>query len=133
MAQLAGSLDANVLLRLLTNDIPAQHDAVKQLIGSTQQQFAVADTAIIEVVFVMSRAYGMTRGDIVRVVMAFMRLTQINCNRALFDRALEHYQAHSALSLEDCCLEAYAWLNGAAPLYTFDKKLARQLEHVRAI
>ena len=128
MNNFAGSLDANVLLRLLLNDIPAQHSQVMKLLKSSNNQFAVADTAFIELVFVLSRQYSRTRGQICQDVRTMLGLKILNCNRIMLDTALDIYVKHPALSFEDCCLATHAQLNNALPLYTFDKKLSRQTE-----
>lgn len=126
MAVLAGSLDANVLLRLLLNDIPAQHSAVVGLIQKAKGQFAVADTAVIETVFVLGRNYSFSRTAIAEAVEGLISLPEINCNRALFEKVLPLFIKNPGLSFEDCCLVVYARLNNAEPLWTFDRKLARQ-------
>jgi predicted nucleic-acid-binding protein len=126
MTRFSGSLDANIILRYLLNDVPDQCKSATQLLKDASGQLAVADTALLEACFVMERAYSMSREHIRVALLGFMSLQQINCNRILFDRALMLFQSHSALSMEDCCLAVYAELNDAEPLYTFDKKLAKQ-------
>ncbi len=126
MAKLSGSLDTNVLLRLLLNDIPEQHTAARKLVAASAGQFAVADTAVIELVFALDRYYGFNRSQISEAISGLMKLREINCNRVLFEKALNVYTQHSSLSFEDCCLSTYAQLNNAEPLWTFDKKLANQ-------
>ena len=126
MTRLTGSLDANVLLRLLLNDVPAQHRAALGLLQRATGQLAVADIAVVEVVFVLQRAYGLTRNQVGEAVSGLLQLKELNCNRALFEHALPAYLKHSALSFEDCCLASYAELDNATPLWTFDKKLAHQ-------
>lgn len=133
MDVIAGSLDTNVLLRLLLQDVPDQHDAVVDLLSRTNGQFEVADTAIIEVVFVLERHYGFTRDAVAEDVGSLITLPQLNCNRDLFERALPLYTVHPALSFEDCCLSIYAELQAAAPLWTFDKKLASQAAGARLL
>src|SRR5579884_2369618 len=133
MAVIAGSLDANVLLRLLLNDNPAQHRAAATLVEKASGQFAVADTAIIETVFVLERYYGLTRSQIGEAIQGLMKLPQINCNRALFAQALTLFMRHVSLSFEDCCLTTYAVLNEATPLWTFDQKLAHQASRAQLI
>lgn len=119
-----GSLDANVVLRLILNDIPKQYVAAKRLIENSQKQFAVSDTALIEVVFALDRYYNLTRPQVRELILGFMSLKQINSNRIMFDNALDLYESAPSLSLEDCAIATYAKLNKALPLYTFDKKLA---------
>lgn len=129
----SGSLDTNAILRLLINDIPEQHEAVKNLLKKASDQFAIADIAIIELVFVLERHYGFTREQVKEAVTGLMQLKEIACNRNLFEKALVIFQSHSALSFEDCCLSTYATLNEAEPLWTFDKKLAIQSSGARLI
>lgn len=129
----SGSLDTNAILRLLINDIPRQHEAVKALLAKTSDQFAVADIAIIELVFVLERHYGFSRLQAKEAIIGFMQLKEVNCNRTLFEKALSLYLNHPALLFEDCCLSIYATLNEAEPLWTFDKKLATQTMSARLI
>jgi predicted nucleic-acid-binding protein len=133
MTKFTGSLDTNVLLRLLLNDIPEQHTAAKKLMRQTNNQFAVADTVIIELVFALDRYYGFSRLQIAEAVDGLMVLKEINCNRILFEKALPIFINHSGLSFEDSCLAIYAQLNEAEPLWTFDKKLANQAANARLV
>lgn len=133
MASFKGSLDTNILLRLLLNDISEQHLAAKGLINQANGQFAVADTAIIELVFVLDRYYGFSRLQVTEAVDGLMGLKEINCNRALFENALPIFNKYTGLSFEDCCLSVYAQLNEAEPLWTFDKKLANQAPNAELI
>jgi predicted nucleic-acid-binding protein len=133
MAASSGSLDANVLLRLLLNDIADQHQAVIKLFDKATGQFAVADTAVIEVVFVLERHYDFDRPAIAGAIEELMSLAEINCNRTLFKKALPLFVKHPGLSFEDCCLTTYAELNGAKPLWTFDRKLAHQAPNAKLV
>jgi predicted nucleic-acid-binding protein len=133
MAASSGSLDANVLLRLLLNDLPDQHQAVVKLFLDSSKQFAIADTAVIETIFVLERNYKFTRNAIVETIEGLMSLTEINCNRPLFIKALPLYLKHPGLSFEDCCLATYAELNNAKPLWTFDQKLAKQAPSAKLV
>ncbi len=133
MPQLSGSLDANILLRLLLNDVPAQHQAATKLLKEADSRFAVADTALIEVAFVLERNYQLNRSQIVEAIEGLMALAEINCNRILFETALPFFKPNPSLSFEDCCLAAYAELNDAVPLWTFDKKLSSQISSAKLI
>ena len=133
MAKYTGSFDTNVLLRLLLNDITEQHAAVKKLLNQTANRFAVADTAIIELVFVLDRYYGFSRLQTSEAIEGLINLKEITSNRALFEKALPLYIEHNGLSFEDCCLSVYAQLNNAEPLWTFDKKLANQAPNSKLV
>lgn len=133
MAHFKGSLDTNVVLRLLLNDIPDQHIAAKKLLDQTDTRLDVADTVIIELIFALNRYYGLSRLQIAEAVEGFMKLKEINCNRSLFEKAIPIYIDHPGLSFEDCCLSTYAELNEAEPLWTFDKKLANQVSNAQIV
>jgi predicted nucleic-acid-binding protein len=126
MTQCPGSLDANVLLRLILRDLPTQSDLALELLHR-KGTFHVADTAMIEVTFALERYYDIPRVDIVTYLKAVVAHPKLSLNRQLFSSALEIYPNHPKLSFEDCCLAIDAELNSALPLWTFDKKLANQL------
>lgn len=129
----AGSLDANVVLRMLLNDVPDQHAASVALLEGAEAPFAVSDVAIIEVVFALCRYYQFSRAAAAEAVEGLTSLTEIDCNRALFSRALPLFTDHPKLSFEDCCLATYAELSNAQPLWTFDKKLATQANSAQLV
>lgn len=122
---ITGSLDANVLLRLLLEDLPEQHDAALALLTGGGR-FAVSDVALIEVAFVLGRAYGLTRAQQREAVLGLLDQPQIEGSRDVFAGALERYVVRPKLSLEDCYLVAAAEHHGYAPLWTFDRKLVSQ-------
>jgi predicted nucleic-acid-binding protein len=120
--KIAGSLDANILLRFVLGDVPEQ---VKHIDGLFKkgQIFDVADVAIVEFVFVLEKVYGFTRGNVVENLIAIISHTQINSNQDLFLKTIQVYTLHSKLSFMDCVLLSSARLNETCPLYTFDKAL----------
>ncbi|WP_308466429.1 PIN domain-containing protein [Rathayibacter soli] len=121
----AGSLDANVVLRLLLNDVPKQHAQAVALINSGGS-FAISDTALIETNFVLGRAYGLTRAQQREAIVGILLQPSIRGNLECFANAFELYVEHPALSFEDCYLVVAADAGGNSPLWTFDKKLANQ-------
>lgn len=121
----SGSLDANILLRLLLDDVPHQHAAAIRLLADGGR-FAVSDTALIEVNFVLGRAYGLTRDQQNEAIVGLLQQPQIVGNIDLFTAAFVIYCGHPKLSFEDCYLVSRAQANGDEPLWTFDKKLATQ-------
>lgn len=133
MPTFGGSLDANVVLRLLLNDVPDQHRAAVTLVESADVPFVVSDVAVIEVVFALCRYYKFSRAAAAEAIEGLMSLTRIECNRVMFKHALAFFADHPKLSFEDCCLAAYAELSNAQPLWTFDKKLAGQAHSARLV
>jgi Predicted nucleic-acid-binding protein, contains PIN domain len=127
------SLDTNLLLRLLTNDNPAQRKKVVKLLSCPNVTYHVADLAISETVYVLSTATACTRQEIASLIQQILNQPNINCNRALFFDAMQLYLFHPKLSFNDCCLAIYAKLNQAEPLWTFDKKLAIQAENAKLL
>jgi predicted nucleic acid-binding protein len=124
---MAASLDTNCLLRWLLGDLPEQAEAVTRLLAS-QDTFAVADAVIIEVVFVLEKLKKIDRELIQKAVMAIMAQANIKCSRELFEETMPIYAEHPKLSVTDCYLSVLAKREKALPLYTFDHKLANQLQ-----
>lgn len=128
-----GSLDANVVLRLLLNDVPDQHVAAVALVETVDAPFVVPDISVIELVFALCRHYKFSRGAAAEAIEGLVSLTRIECSRVMFKRALALFTDHPKLSFEDCCLAAYTELSNAQPLWTFDKKLASQAHSARLV
>jgi predicted nucleic-acid-binding protein len=118
-------VDTNILVRLLTRDMPEAYLKAKKLIDSIDE-FYVEDTALVELIFALTSHYGMKRSQVKELVTWVLDNPKCNCNDGVFRTALELYENHHSLSFEDCLLGCYASLRSATPLYTFDKKLANQ-------
>lgn len=129
------SLDTNITLRLLLQDVPEQLDKVIALIDrSKPNSLSVADAVFFECVWIMSgKTYNFDRTLIGKLLIQVTDIPQINCNRAMLVKAVRLYVANTQISFIDACLTVYAELNGAAPLLTFDKKLVSALPKVTAI
>ena len=125
MSRLNGSLDANVLLRLLTKDIPYQYELAQKLITSGSE-FEVSDTAIIESIYALNQYYKAPRKLAKETFQALQTNKNLRINDSVFDVALEMFVKRPALSIEDCYLASLAKHRKALPLWTFDKKLVRQ-------
>ena len=119
-----GSLDTNILLRLVLNDIPDQILAIKKLFEQSDV-LHVADIVIFEIVFILDKYYEFSREDICESLQTIIRNNKINCNRRLFEMSLMDYSKNKKLSFVDSTLPYYAQLGGVTPLYTFDKALAQ--------
>lgn len=127
------SLDTSVILRIILKDIPDQCLKVVDLFMRQGVRYNVADLAVTEAVYVLQTCYGWTRDGIVDSLQEVLEGQSINYNRALFERVFPMYLRYPKLSFNDCCLAAYAELNEAEPLWTFDKVLAKELGAAKAV
>jgi predicted nucleic-acid-binding protein len=123
---MTASLDTNCLLQWLLEEIPEQAEKVSGLLES-KGTFHIADPVLIEVIFVLEKVKRINRALIQQTIQVIFTQSNIKCNRALFEEALELYTAHPKLSFVDCYLAIYAKITSTIPLYTFDRKLAAQL------
>ena len=121
------TIDTNVLLRWLLNDVPAQSTAAESLLTSGER-IQVPDLALMETAYVLERGLRLPRHIVVRSLETVMGLSAVEMNRALWRTALDDYSAHSKLSITDTFLMAQARAADALPLLTFDRKLANQLD-----
>lgn len=122
------SLDTNIILRLLLADAPEQLAAIEKILSDPSQKFAVADMVFAEVVWVLQGPmYGYDRSRIAKNLEAIIGIQQINCNRKMLEKAIPNYIKIPKISFTDACLAAYAEIDNAKPLLTFDKSLARAL------
>jgi len=120
------SLDTNITLRLLLRDVPEQLDKVLNLIDSSKaNSLMLEDAVLFECVWIMSgKMYRFDRQLVGKLLLGLTSIPQIICNKAMLEKAIPLYVSHKKISFVDACLTAYAELNNAVPLLTFDRKLA---------
>jgi predicted nucleic-acid-binding protein len=123
------SLDTNITLRLLLQDVPDQLRKVVDLIdNSKSRSLQIADAVFFECVWILSgKMYNFERELIGKLLLQIADIPQINCNRVMLEEAVPLYVQHNNISFIDACLAVYAEINSATPLLTFDKKLAAAL------
>lgn len=123
------SLDTNIILRILLQDVPLQLNKIKALFSESRPGgLLVADTVFLECVWILSgEMYDFNREEIGSLLLKIISIPQVNCNKAMLEIAIPNYIKYSTISFVDACLAAYAEINNATPLLTFDKKLATAL------
>lgn len=120
------TLDADLILRWLLDDVPAQTKAVDLLFAQSAELVA-PDVALIEVVFVLERVMRVTRPTIAEGMRALLGRANVRADRTLWAEVLRHYEGLPKLSVADILLALQAEAKGETPLLTFDKKLAGQM------
>jgi len=120
------SLDSNVLLRFAMKDVPEQFDRALALLSSRGTLFRVAGAVWPEIAYALERHYGLNRPQVADVLTSLAGIDNIKADETILSDACRVYVTQPKLSFTDCYLAAEAAISGAAPLYTFDAKLARQ-------
>jgi predicted nucleic-acid-binding protein len=114
------SLDTNVVLRYIVDDVPEQRGRARRLIE--ESACYLTDVVIIEVILVLETFYKTQRAEIVILLKKFLTLPTIVYNARQLDDTIDLYRANQSLSIVDC----YSAIEAGASdnlLITFDKKL----------
>lgn len=123
------SIDTNAIIRVITNDVPEKRDKVVILLSNPRYRIHIADLAIYEAFYVLTTLYEYPRDILVKKMKYFLSIDSIECSRGLFEKVFDAFLEHPKLSFADCYLAEYASENNHIPLYTFDHKLATQLDN----
>ena len=118
-------LDANILLRFLTDDHPAHGAAAKKLFadaGSGKVILQMPFIAVTETIFTLQRLYQADREDIGRELVKLLTAPGVvlTCPRWVLE-AVEDYKLRN-VSFGDACLAAEARANQVA-IASFDRGL----------
>ena len=121
------ALDTNVLVRFLVQDDPEQAriagEMIERLTG-TDPGF-VGREVLVELVWVLERAYGYSRSEIAGALDGLLSATELVIEAADdVGPALELYR-NDGFGFADLMIVAAARRVGAAELVTFDRKSAR--------
>lgn len=119
-------LDTNVLVRYLAQDDPAQAEKATRLIESLTAEAPgfVTQVALVEVVWVLARAYGASREEITRVVETLLQAKELLVEAAdTVWKALRMYSSSSA-DFADCLIERTCHDAQCEVTMTFDVKAA---------
>ncbi len=119
------SLDTNIILRYIFNDIPAQCEKAKKLFSDPSQTLYVSDLVVSEVIFNL-QTRKVPRPDIMKILKSLYELPNIVFSDFIKNTVLPFYESHPALSFVDCYVASEAEKKHWEPLWTFDRKLASQ-------
>lgn len=134
MGYSTGTIDTNVLLRIILGDSVEHEDRAKALISRKGTYLTVLDQAIIEVAYVLEGAiYQMPRSVIVNSLKLVLAEPRLEYDEALFTKVFNLYSAHPKLSFTDCYMACKTEALERAPLYTFDTKLVKQAQVAKPV
>ena len=121
------ALDTNVLIRYLVRDDAEQAEAARALLEAltVDRPGYVCREVAVELVWVLERACGYSRGQIARILEELVATRELVVEAADdVARATVRYRMGDA-GFSDLMVLAVAERSGACPLYTFDRKAAR--------
>lgn len=120
-------LDTNVLVRYVMQDDPKQSQKASKLIESLTPEAPgfVPLVSLVEIVWVLSSCYDLTRDQIAQALEALLRAKEIVLDRAeQVSQALRTFGASSA-DFADCLIERTAAAAGCEKTMTFDAGAAK--------
>lgn len=120
-------LDTNVLVRYIMQDDPKQSPLATALVESLSADAPgfVPQIALIELVWVLSSAYGLDRTQLSAALDGLLRSKEIVVERAeIVWKALRVFQGSGA-DFADCLIERAAATAGCERTVTFDRGAAR--------
>ncbi len=121
------AVDTNVLVRYLVRDDAAQAEAARELLEdlSVERPGFICREVMVEVVWVLDRAYGFARGQIATVVDGLVTTASLVVEEAdAVAKAAARYGIGGP-DFADLMILAAADRSGARRLYTFDRRLSR--------
>lgn len=121
-------LDTNVLVRYIMQDDPKQSPKAVKLIESCSDVDAgyITLVSVIELVWVLSSCYDLTREQVAQALDALLRARQLVVQQAAqVLRALRVFKATKA-DFADCLIERSAAHAGCEKTMTFDVGAAKQ-------
>lgn len=121
------ALDTNVIVRFLVQDEPEQARQASEVIeGLTDSDPGLLSREVlIELVWVLERAYRYSRAEISGALNALLSSTEVVVEAAEdVGQAIERYQSEG-FGFADLMIAAAARRLGASELVTFDRKAAR--------
>lgn len=129
------SIDTNIVLRYILNDIPEQKQQVIKMFSEPNTTHYLSNQAISEVIYVLERTYDTPREKIVDAVSFFLTRYDgiVIYDNDLLEIVFPLYLKHPKLSWVDCALAAEAEVKHHEPLMTFDRKLAAQAPQAKMV
>jgi len=117
------SLDSNIILRLILNDVPDQAARAGSFVG--RSSCYVTDVVVAECVFVLEKTYKLDRVFIKNSMRSFFKINTVNFRETLITEAFDLYASQRTLSFADCYSLAEANLKGTK-LITFDRAILKK-------
>ena len=121
------ALDTNVLVRFLTQDDPDQSAEAERLMSGLTADAPghVCREVLVELVWVLERAYKYARADIARALEGLLSATELVIEAADDVGAVLQLYEDKGFGFSDLMIRQSSLRSGASTLVTFDRKAAR--------
>ena len=121
------ALDTNVLVRFLTQDDDAQFQVAADLIEGCTRDLPgyVCREVMIELVWVLERAYKYPREDIADALLRIVTASQLSVEKAQDIASIVNLYRDEGYDFADLMIRQAAQRTESRTLKTFDQKLAR--------
>jgi len=121
------ALDTNVLVRFLTQDDDAQFQVAAGLIEGCTRDVPgyVCREVMIELVWVLERAYKYSREEIAEALLSIVTASQLSVENAQDIASVVNLYRKEGYDFADLMIRQAANRSGASVLKTFDLKLAK--------
>ncbi len=121
------SIDTNVIVRYLVGDDAEQAEAARALLDGLTPDAPgfICREVVIEIAWVLERSYGFARARIAEALIALTASDSISVENPDDVAAAAHRYRRGGVGFSDLMVLSAAKREGAAPLYTFDRRLAR--------
>jgi predicted nucleic-acid-binding protein len=116
------SLNTNIVLRFLLNDIPSQSSRAKLVFSNPP--FYVSDVVVAETVYVLEKSLGYARNYVASLIRVLIAVPGLTYSDHLMANVIDMYESKKSLSFVDCFAAVEAQTFGSK-LYTFDKDLIK--------
>ena len=121
------AVDTNVLVRYLVADHPAQARIARERLAelSTDQPGFICREVMIELVWVLRRAYGFSREQVCREVEEMLATEELEIEAAHDTARATHRYRRGDADFADSMILGAAQRTGASTVWTFDRSMAR--------
>ena len=120
-------LDTNVVIRIILDDQPTQHQLARELLNSlTAENPAYLSREVVqECVWVMETVKKMTRKQIASVLWYLLGISKLRLETPKsLAKCIDRYE-NGSHDFSDLMIQEYAERQGAYPVVTFDRKFSQ--------
>lgn len=121
------ALDTNVLIRYLVGDVPEQTEAARDLIDglTSDKPGFICREVVLEVACVLERSYRFTRNQVAQALMDLTASDSLIVEDSDDVAAAAFRYRQGGVGFSDLMILKAVERANAAPLHTFDQRLAR--------